>query len=30
MILATNAAESGVTIPDCDHVIDLGAGAAFY
>ncbi|KAH8065357.1 hypothetical protein JL721_8316 [Aureococcus anophagefferens] len=23
-ILATNAAESGVTIPDCDHVIDLG------
>jgi HrpA-like RNA helicase len=24
VILATNAAESGVTIPDCDHVIDLG------
>jgi len=30
VILATNAAESGVTIPDCDHVIDLGADAAFY
>ena len=28
VILATNAAESGVTIPDCDHVIDLGT--AFY
>ena len=24
VILATNAAESGVTIPDCDHVIDMG------
>ena len=28
VILATNAAESGVTIPDCDHVIDLGAVSA--
>ena len=24
VVIATNAAESSVTIPDCDHVIDLG------
>eukprot|EP00635_Sarcinochrysidales_sp_CCMP3193_P009447 CAMPEP_0118893450 /NCGR_PEP_ID=MMETSP1166-20130328/2650_1 /TAXON_ID=1104430 /ORGANISM="Chrysoreinhardia sp, Strain CCMP3193" /LENGTH=1646 /DNA_ID=CAMNT_0006832261 /DNA_START=151 /DNA_END=5091 /DNA_ORIENTATION=+ len=24
VVLATNAAESSVTIPDCDHVVDLG------